>query len=66
MRSAKDLRIIAIEGGDFTGKTTQAKLLAEKLDGLNIVIHFPRVNPFCNTIFYIYTISKYFNIASLF
>lgn len=44
MRSAKDLRIIAIEGGDFTGKTTQAKLLAEKLDGLNIVIHFPRVN----------------------
>ena len=44
MRSAKDLRIIVIEGGDFTGKTTQAKLLAEKLDGLNIVIHFPRVN----------------------
>jgi len=44
MRSAKDLRIIAIEGGDFTGKTTQAKLLAEKLDGLNIVIHFPIVN----------------------
>lgn len=44
MKSAKDLRIIAIEGGDFTGKTTQAKLLAEKLDGLNIVIHFPRVN----------------------
>lgn len=44
MRSAKDLRIIAIEGGDFAGKTTQAKLLAEKLDGLNIVIHFPRVN----------------------
>ena len=44
MRSTKDLRIIAIEGGDFAGKTTQAKLLAEKLDGLNIVIHFPRVN----------------------
>ena len=44
MRSAKDLRIIAIEGGDLAGKTTQAKLLAEKLDGLNIVIHFPRVN----------------------